>query len=130
MSDKNHQATTEDILEAVNNFAGATEEKFEDVLKAVNNFAGATEERFAEIKSTMVTKDTLKSELAKVKEELVTKDYLDTKLFDLRGDLVVMTRKEDAKVKTIVKRLREKNIFDDEDVRKIMGMEPFAQPSL
>lgn len=29
---------------------------------------------------------------------MVTKDYLDDKLADLRGDLVVLTKKEDAKV--------------------------------
>lgn len=33
---------------------------------------------------------------------MVTKDYLDDKLADLKGDLVVLMRKEDAKLQALV----------------------------
>jgi len=56
---------------------------------------------------------------------MVTKDYLDTKLADLRGDLVVMMRKEDNKLKALVEILKEKKVINNEEVEKIMHLEPF-----
>jgi len=56
---------------------------------------------------------------------MVTKDYLDDKLLDLRGNMVVMMRKEDDKVKTLVQILNKKKIIDDTDVKTIFSLEPF-----
>lgn len=58
---------------------------------------------------------------------MVTKDYLDDKMADLRGDLVVLTRKEDTKLRALVDILKEKSVLNIEEAKKILGMEPFAQ---
>lgn len=65
-----------------------------------------------------------------IRAEMVTKSYLDDKLADLRGDLVVLTRKEDTKLRELVSVLREKNILTDPDIKRILSMEPFPQPML
>ncbi|MBI2458926.1 MAG: hypothetical protein HYV53_00030 [Parcubacteria group bacterium] len=67
------------------------------------------------------------SHLGKVESNMLTKDYLDDKLADLRGDLVVLTRKEDNKVKKLINILRKRDLISDDEVKEIMSMEPFAQ---
>lgn len=71
--------------------------------------------------------DKLEKRMEKVEALMVTKDYLDEKMADLRGDLVVLMRKEDTKVKSLVDILHKKKIITDNDVTKILRMEPFAQ---
>jgi len=63
----------------------------------------------------------------KIEALMVTKDYLDDKLADLRGDLVVMTRKEDTKVKCLVEILHKKKLLTAGEAKQIFKMEPFAQ---
>jgi len=92
------------------------EPKNSEILSAINQFADHVEKNLKEIKN----------ELGEVKSQMVTKDYLDNKLVDLRGDLVVLVRKEDSKVKVLVETLQKKKILNDADVKKIIGMEPFA----
>ena len=70
--------------------------------------------------------DGIDGRLKKVEATMVTKDYLDEKLADLRGDLVVLTRKEDTKLKKLIEKLRARNVLDDRDVQDIVRMEPFA----
>ncbi|MBI5135680.1 hypothetical protein HZA86_05640 [Candidatus Uhrbacteria bacterium] len=65
--------------------------------------------------------------LNKIEATMVTKDYLDEKLGDLRGDLVVLMRKEDTKLRSLVNILRSKNMLNDDDVKRLFTMEPFAQ---
>ncbi|MFA5318687.1 MAG: hypothetical protein WC323_04460 [Patescibacteria group bacterium] len=84
-----------------------------EILEAINAFSSKNDERLQKIESTMVTKD-----------------YLDDKLTDLRGDLVVLVRKEDTKLKTLVSVLKNKNIISEEDVKTINALEPFPQLSL
>jgi hypothetical protein len=48
-------------------------------------------------------------------------------LADLRGDLVVLTRKEDTKLKELVEILKKKKILTDDDVKHLLTMEPFPQ---
>ena len=82
------------------------------------------------VKDNAVTKgefNELKSKVIKIESLMVTKDYLDEKMADLRGDLVVMMRKEDTKLKTLVEILKHKQLISDKDVKQIMTMEPFAQ---
>jgi len=65
-----------------------------------------------------------------LKQTMVTKDYLDEKLSDLRGDLVVLTRKEDTKIKTLVNILSRNNTISEKDKEEIMAMEPFPEIKL
>jgi len=102
------------MAKTVNNQHGAT---IDDVLEVVNTFADETHQEFSSIKG----------EISGIKTTMVTKDYLDEKMSDLRGDLVVMMRKEDTKLKTLVGVLKEKSVLDNSDVKRIYSMEPFAQ---
>jgi hypothetical protein len=65
--------------------------------------------------------------LTRVEASAVTKDYLDIKLADLRGDLVVLTRKEDNKVKSLIDILKKKKVITNSEARQVLKMEPFAQ---
>jgi hypothetical protein len=103
------EITHEEILEAINVFASNIENRF----SVVDQRFEGIETHFNRIESTMAT--------------MVTKDYLDEKLSDLRGDLVVLTRKEDTKVKTLIDILFAKGIISQEDKKQILAMEPFAQ---
>ena len=75
----------------------------------------------------MITKDFLEQRLQKFQTTMVTKDYLDEKMFQLRGDLVVLTRKADTKLHTLVDILHDKRVIDDADVRRVERLEPFAR---
>ena len=57
-------------------------------------------------------------------------DAMDEKLGDLKGDLVVLMRKEDKKLTELVNVLKERHIISEEDVKRVLGMEPFPQISL
>ncbi|HRY63492.1 MAG TPA: hypothetical protein P5267_02755 [Patescibacteria group bacterium] len=85
------------------------------------------------IKDNAVTRgefNDLADEVRKMKTEMVTKDYLDDKMADLRGDLVVLTRKEDTKIKELIKILESKKVLSKSEVKKILSMEPFPQLAL
>ena len=76
----------------------------------------------------MATKDDIKElrkDMGGMKIEL--KDYIDEKLSDLQGNIIVLMRKEDRKVLSLIKILREKNILADNEVRTLLGMEPFSK---
>ena len=75
-------------------------------------------------------KKELTQEIDGVKAQMVTKDYLDDKLTDLRGDLVVLMRKEDTKLIELIKTLHNKDILAEDEVKKILEMEPFPKLSL
>jgi patatin-like phospholipase/acyl hydrolase len=101
-----------------------------EIMEAIHVFAESVDRRFTavhsdikDIRATMVTRDYLDKRLA----NFVTKDYLDDKLSDLRGDLVVLTRKEDTKLHTLVDILHDKRVIDDGDVRRVERLEPFAR---
>ncbi len=91
-----------------------------EILEAINSFANKTEQRFQNIESDLST----------VKSTMVTKDYLDDKLTDLRGDLVVMLRKEDTKLKTLMDILKNKKLISEEEIKTVNALEPFPQLSL
>ena len=44
----------------------------------------------------------LKQDVRHIQNVMVTKDYLDDKLADLHSDLVILMRKEDAKLKSLI----------------------------
>ena len=108
-----HSATLDEVLEAVNFFADKTERRFDYLEGEISGIKGEISGINGEIKG--------------IKEIIVTKDYLDEKMSDLRGDLVVMMRKEDTKLMTLVGVLASKKVLDNKDVRKIYALEPFAQ---
>ncbi len=92
----------------------------EDILEAVTF-----------IKDNAVTKDEfsqLKQKVTAIESQMVTKEYLDDKMSDLKGDMTILIRKEDTKVKVLVKKLEQKNILTKTDAQEILDMEPF--PSL
>lgn len=88
----------------------------DDLAENVNEFATDTENRFS----------SLESDVKVIKSTMVTKPYLDEKLADLRGDMVVLTRKEDKKLNTLVEILADKKILTKKEQKQITSMEPFA----
>lgn len=95
------------------------EQTLQDILETVNF-----------IKDNAVTKSEfsdLKKDVTSIQATIVTKDYLDDKLADLRGDLVILMRKEDTKLKTLVEILRERGVIGKVETERIFGMEPFPQ---
>ena len=82
------------------------------------------------IKDNAVSKEEfgeMNKRVTRMEALMVTKDYLDEKLADLRGDLVVLMRKEDTKLKTLVEVLTERNIITSADKKRILSLEPFPQ---
>jgi len=124
-------ATKDELNQAVNTLAVKTQGQIDEVLEAINIFADETHQEFSNIKTEI---SGMKGEFGEIKERLtsvemrgVTKEYLDDKLSDLRGDLVVMTRKEDIKLKTLVTVLKKKEVIDSNDAEKVYSLEPFAE---
>src|SRR3989344_3717478 len=115
-----HSATLDEVLEAVNFFADKTERRFDYLEGEISGIKGEISGIKGEISG-------INGEIKGIKEIIVTKDYLDEKMSDLRGDLVVMMRKEDTKLMTLVGVLASKKVLDNKDVRKIYALEPFAQ---
>lgn len=60
---------------------------------------------------------------------MVTKDYLDDKIADLRGDLVVLSRKSNKKLETVIEELVANHSLKRSVADRILAMEPFAQHS-
>jgi len=123
----NDKVTNQEILEAINKFADHTEDQFSAIdqqFDKIDQRFEKIDQRFEKIDQRF---DKVEKDLTAVKALMVTKDYLDDKLADLRGDLVVLTRKEDAKLKTLVDVLCEKKVINDKDRKKIFKMEPFAE---
>ena len=54
-------------------------------------------------------------------------DGVDDKITNLKGDLVVLMRKEDRKVITLIGMLREKQVISEAEAKALLGMEPFPQ---
>ena len=62
-----------------------------------------------------------------VRATMVTKDYFDDRLADLRGDIIILLRKEDRRIEYLIGKLREKNILDDKDIKKLESAQIFAR---
>src|SRR3989339_789473 len=130
----NNEPTTKDILEAINTFSTHVDKRFDGVderLDMVEGRLDKVEGRLDKVDGRLDKVDgrldKVDGRLDKVESTMVTKEYLDEKLSDLRGDLVVLTRKEDNKLKKLVEILNDKNILTAEDKTKIFQMEPFAE---
>jgi predicted nucleic acid-binding Zn-ribbon protein len=131
-----HGATLDDIYEVVTFVKdnAVTKEEFDGLKGEVSGLKGEVSGLKGEVSGLKGEVSGLKGEvsemnkrLTRVETTMVTKDYLDEKIADLRGDLVVMMRKEDTKLKTLVGVLHEKKVIDSGDVKKIYSLEPFAQ---
>jgi len=120
-------ATADDVLAAVNTFADETHQEFSNIKGEISGIKGDISGINGEISGIKGDISGIKGEIIGIKATMVTKDYLDEKMSDLRGDLVVMMRKEDTKLKTLVGVLKEKSVLDSSDVKRIYSMEPFAQ---
>jgi hypothetical protein len=86
-----------------------------EILEAIGDFSSKVDERFVSIEGR----------LSKIEANMVTKDYLDDRLLNMKGDMVVMMRKEDEKVKTLVQILKQKNLLNDSEAKLILALEPF-----
>ncbi len=72
---KQEEPTIKDVLDAISEFAGNTDQRFDNLENRLSNL----EERTEKIKIKL--------------PGLVTKDYLDDKLGDLRGEMIGLMRR-------------------------------------
>jgi len=107
----NRYVTKEDVKNL------ATKDDIKEIIDIIHFFAESIDKRFEKVDREFTT----------IKSTMVTKDYLDDKIADFRGDMVVLVRKEDTKVKTLVDVLVDKGVLDEKDQKKIYSLEPFAQ---
>ncbi len=85
-----------------------------------------------EIKSDIVEINSdiadLKSDVHELNTTMVTKDYLDRKVQEFKDESTIKLRKENEKVATVVRALRDKTLFSDTEAQGILVMEPFPLP--
>lgn len=96
----------------------------QEILEAIHDFADQVDRRFERLESDV---STLKSDMTSVKSQMVTKDYLDRRIANLRGELVVLTRKENVKLSTLVEELVTEGSLARKTADFILAMEPFAK---
>ncbi|MBI2099218.1 hypothetical protein HYT45_02250 [Candidatus Uhrbacteria bacterium] len=119
----NNEPTTNEVLEAINTLSTHIDERFTRVENDITGIKGD----ITGIKGDITG---IKGEIIEIKATMVTKDYLDDKLADLRGDLVVLMRKEDKKVQSLVELLHSKKVISEEEAKRILSMDLFPQVSL
>jgi hypothetical protein len=100
-----------------------------DILETVTFLKdnAVTQTKFREMREQV---DKIEQRLERVEDTMITKAYLDTKLEELRGDHVALSRKADAKLRTLVDLLRTRQVVSNEDANRILAMEPFPLPTL
>lgn len=128
-------ASLDDVLVAISAFANDTEKRFGDITEHFD----AVDKRFDSVDAKIdKTRLDLESDMTALRKELtheinklewkvVSRDYLDEKLHDLKGDLIMITRKEDKKLSTLVTVLQNKKVLSDQDTKLILQLEPFPQ---
>ena len=132
MQEQNNIIDAQKVLEAIESIKGDIASVKDDVASVKDDLASVLE-TVNFIKDNAATHDDidrLDIRMDSLEAKMVTKDYLDDKLADLRGDLVVLTRKEDAKVRTLVEIMLGKQLISREEANKVLAMEPFPQLSL
>lgn len=96
----------------------------QEILEAINSFANHNESRLQDIETRMGGLETrmggLEIKMSGLETRVVTKEYLDNKLADLKGDLVVLLRKEDTKVVSLIETLRSRQAISDEEAKHIL----------
>ena len=124
----------QDILAALNAFAGHVDGRFSEMDKRfsqidqrfdeVDKRFDEVDQRFEEVDKRF---DEVDKRFTRIEATLVTKDYLDDKIADLRGDLVLLARKGNTKLSTLIDRLVEEKSLDPKVAHQILLMEPFPQ---
>ncbi|MFH1405435.1 MAG: hypothetical protein ABIH21_05090 [Patescibacteria group bacterium] len=116
----NQEPTIQDVLDAVNTSSSRTEERFRGLEKNLKS----------EISSVKTEISSVKTELTQTinKQKLELIDAMDDKMADLKGHLVILMRKEDKKVTTLINLMRDKQLLNDEEANMILALDPFPQP--
>jgi hypothetical protein len=124
-------ATIGDVLVVVNSFATQVEKRFQQVdLKFEQLEEKIDKTRIELVAENTETRKELSREINRLEWKIVTKDYLDEKLHDLKGDLIVIMRKEDRKIDTVVDLLEKKKIFSPADTAKVLKTSIFPRPTI
>lgn len=97
---------------------GVTTDEIMDYLK--DNMVIKTE--FNEVKDDLKE---LRKDMNKMKLDII--DHVDEKLADLKGDLVILMRKEDKKLISLIELLINKKLITSIEAKSIFQMEPFPQ---
>lgn len=83
--------------------------RIDEVLEAMGIFSNTVEKRFK-----------------KIEEAMVTKEYLNEQLLDLRSDLIVLARKQNKKLSSVVEALVEEGSLSRKAAKQLLALEPFA----
>ena len=113
--------TDQDLVEMKVNIKNLTE-----TVGGLTETVGSLVENVDYIKDHAVTKEELAEELAPIKATMVTKEYLSEKLAEHSDEPIKFIKGTDDKVKTVVQKLKDKNIFSSNDQNDILRMKPFA----
>lgn len=97
---------------------------FQEMFEALQMFASNSEKRFSSLETKV---DLLESRTTSIESKMVTKDYLDDKLADLRGDLVLLARKSNRKLETVIEELVANHSLKRSVADKILALEPFGK---
>lgn len=118
------QETLNDILDAINiiNNNAATKDDIKAIREDLKVFV--TKEDLTEALKPYVTKVDLKA------MELSICDKISIQIGQLHGATIELVKKEDAKTLEMLEVMKEKKFFDDNDKKRIVMMEPFAQMML
>ena len=119
----NQEPTTQDILEAVQVLSTHIDGQFTDIKGQITDIKGQITGIRGEVTD-------IRGEVTDIRAQMVTKAYLDEKFTDLRGDLTVLIRKEDHKLLELVAILKEKQVLNADDVKRVLALEPFPSLSL
>ena len=115
-----NEPTIQDVLDALSLFSTHVDQE----LGSLKTDIGSLKTELGSIKTEM---GSLKTDLGSLKSIVVTKDYLDDKLADLRADLVVLARKGNTKLSTLVEELVAEKSLDPRVAQRILLLEPFPQ---
>lgn len=97
---------------------GVTTDEIMDYLKEMS-------EKMTTKDDLEATKAELRVDMGKLKLEIF--DHMDEKLSDLKGDLVILMRKEDHKLISLIELLLDKSVITATEAKNIFAMEPFPK---
>ncbi len=102
-----------------------------EILEAIEIFSNAVNEKFEKIDVKFEKMDhkieKIDERLNKIQSQMLTKEYLDEKLDGSKIDLEKMIRGTDDKVKLVSKKLTTKKVFTLDDHKDVLRLRPFAE---
>ncbi len=101
---------------------------FQGMKKDIDDLTEIMRTSFGSVEERMATKEDLKElkiDMGKMKLDLI--DAMAYKSAELRGDIIVLMRKEDTKVVSLVELLKRKTVITDSEAKAILTMTPFPQ---